>query len=54
MLNIYKDAGISDEVFYFGEKINGIQSVAYGLIICAVVVFNLAYLQVKNGVKHAQ
>lgn len=41
-------------IFYFGEKINGIQSVAYGLIICAVVVFNLAYLQVKNGVKHAQ
>lgn len=41
-------------IFYFGEKINGIQSVAYGLIICAVVVFNLAYLQVKNRVKHAQ
>lgn len=35
-------------IFYFGEKINLNQGIAYGLISIAVIVFNLGYLQSKN------
>lgn len=35
-------------IFYFGESVNTIQAIAYGLIFTAVIIFNLAYLKGKN------
>ena len=32
-------------VFYFGESVNSTQAIAYGIVLFAVVVFNLAYLK---------
>lgn len=41
-------------VFYFDERNTTIQAIAYGLIFVAVVVFNLAYLQVKKELQIAK
>lgn len=40
-------------IFYFGESINLNQGIAYGLIILAVIVFNLAYLKNKKELNSA-
>lgn len=35
-------------IFYFSESVNLTQSIAYGLILAAVIIFNLAYLKIND------
>jgi len=41
-------------IFYFDERINLNQGIAYGLIMLAVIVFNVAYLKNKNGIESSK
>lgn len=35
-------------LFYFGEEVNTLQAIAYGLIVLAVIIFNISYLRKIN------